>query len=132
MPCRMKKYLLSTLLVLCFACCTPFDSNNLNKRMIQGRWEQVNIIPLDNDSISTDDSALSTMILDFRGDSCFETFSDADSNRHFGFMISSYVIRLEEANRPTSHLVIAKLTDDSLVFRTDSKILKYKKIDSHQ
>lgn len=129
----MKNYLLLIIIIFCFSCCTPFDSDRLNKKLIQGRWEQVDVISSDADSVFADREMHSATFLQFRGDSCFETLrrADVDRNRYFQFDVNSYVVSLKETDHPTNYLVIAKLTADSLVFQVGSRILKYKRVDQY-
>lgn len=126
----MKKSL-TLIFILSLFSCTPFDSNKLNKELIQGRWIQEQIFTENGDSIVIPEDYHSKNTLYFWGDSCHEVLEDIDtvSDRLFRFDINSYILSLDEKDYPINYLKIAKLTEDSLILQLNSRVYKYKKIE---
>ncbi len=125
----MKKYLFVLITTVLF-CCTPYDSNKVNHKLIQGKWMQVDLISYDDRLAPVDeDIAPQNASLYFWGDSCVEHIKDIARERYFKFNINSFIIGLEEEGHPTSYLKIAKLTEDSLVLHIDARILRYARND---
>lgn len=124
----MKKSL-TLIFILSLFSCSPFDSNKLNKELIQGKWVQEQIISVNGDSIVIPEDYNSENSLYFWGDSCIEILENMDtvSNRLFRFDINSYILSLEETDFPINYLKIAKLTEDSLILQLSSRVYKYKK-----
>lgn len=125
----MKKYLFVLMTTVLF-CCTPYDSNKVNHKLIQGEWIQVDLVSYNEQLAPIDEEiAPQNASLYFWGDSCLEHIRDIEKERYFKFDINNFIIALEEEGQPTSYLKIAKLTDDSLILHIDARILRYAKKD---
>lgn len=125
----MKKYLFVLMTTVLF-CCTPYDSNKVNHKLIQGEWIQVDLVSYNEQLAPIDEEiAPQNASLYFWGDSCLEHIRDIEKERYFKFNINNFIIGLEEGGHPTSYLKIAKLTNDSLILLTDVRVLRYARKD---
>lgn len=125
----MRKVVTVLILIIFCISCKRFDSNKLNHQLIQGGWNQVQIIyPHEiKDSLVVENTVEETK-LRFTGDSCIEEMLDVGEEKLFTFQIKDYILRLEEKDVSTNYLEIVKLTKDSLVLQTKYQRWKYTKI----
>lgn len=116
------------LFVILLVGCTPYNNNEVNRKLIQGKWSQVSLSSIDKDqSKLNEEIVMNNATLYFWGDSCIEQIKDISEEKKFKVKINNFIIGLEEEGVPINYLKIAKLTSDSLILHTNEKILKYSK-----
>lgn len=122
----MRKILLTTLLIILCASCRRFDSNALNHQLIQGTWNQVEIVYSNGgaDSLIIEYPQHLTS-LRFDIDSCIETMEDMKEEHRFTYKIKNYVLKLDKGEERSNFLNIIKLTKDSLILRSGNQSWKY-------
>lgn len=120
------------LLISClFYCCKPYDTNEANKQLVQGKWMLVDLkragIP---DSLSVDFNDQKTILI-FKDSLFTQQLVDLDQVENYQFRINNYRLGLFENSLLVQELSIDKLTKDSLILtqKADSSIWKYKKIE---
>lgn len=125
-PSPMKKVLIALLIPFVGFACTPFDSNQYNKKLIQHSWQQVEISYPDKlgDSLITEQSKGVT-ILTFTPDSCFEKLQDLKTSIHYSYDIKDYILKLERDSNNINYLNIQKLTTDSLILYSNYRFWRY-------
>lgn len=123
----MLRYLFFYIFITTFLySCTPFDSDQHNKKLLQAKWEQVEIAyPNESgDSLVVEIPEGLTM-LTFVGDSCLEQMVDIDKSQLYSFEIKDYVLKLEKDSSSINYLDIRKLTKDSLILHSNYRLWKY-------
>lgn len=117
---------MSILFVL--SCCTPYDSNKVNKELLNGKWVLTDVDHSNYDTIKVDYTNELTYLL-FKQDSCIQVMPDLQDTSYFSFRVHNYEIQLLQKNNPVGRLEIDILTKDSLVLLRDSNRYQYKRIE---
>lgn len=123
----MTRYLLSYIFITIFLySCTPFDSDQHNKKLLQAKWEQVEIVyPNESGDSLVVEMPEGLTMLTFVGDSCLEQMVDIDKSQLYSFEIKDYVLKLEKDSSSINYLDIRKLTEDSLILHSNYRLWKY-------
>lgn len=124
---RVRKKLIYIIcsLILCVSC-KNFDSDSLNRTLIQGNWEQVQITyPDEQGETLITESPQDATLLQFREDSCIEVIPDVNQKKYFTYQIKSYILQLKEGEGKSNVLSISKLTEDSLILQNKYQTWKY-------
>lgn len=121
------RYFFSYICIVIMLCsCTSFDSDKYNKKLIQAKWQQVEIVYPNEigDSLLVEVPEGLTM-LTFVGDSCLEQMLDINKSQLYSYDIKDYVLKLEKDSSSINYLDIRKLTKDSLTLHSNYRLWKY-------
>lgn len=126
----MKKHQLSLLsfIILLFFSCTAYDSDRVNRQLIQGKWMLVDVNDRIYDTVFVDYHKEITYLL-FEGDKCTELLQDLNDTTHFNFNIRDYSLNLYKDSLLISIFAITTLTKDSLTLSVDKSHRRYIKIE---
>lgn len=108
-----------TLFIAAFTQCDGFDSDKMNKHLVQGKWRLVDAKQLVNDTakINLNDLEISLM---FKGDTCIQDLTGLKTTL-YTFSIHNYTLLLFKDSVFENRLEINKLTEDSLIFTQDKE-----------
>lgn len=126
----MKKSRLFILLIISFyfAACKPYDANEVNRQLLQGKWILTDANYPNKDSIEIDYSKEITYLI-FKGDSCIEHLSNLRNETRYKFDVDDYTLKLFQDSTLIGQLDILALSGDSLILGGQSEwYRKYKKI----
>lgn len=110
---------LSIILVLVsslFFSCTPYNSDQANKKMLQGEW------------LLVDSTIVDSVMLIFDADVCREYIPSKDYEATYKLSIRNYWLTLHESDSSRLRFDIVALSNDSLVLDNGNRIGIYKKI----
>lgn len=112
-----------------FLYCTPYDSNEANRQIIQGKWMLVDLKRSSAfDSLSVDFLEQQTYLV-FEDSLFSQKFVDLEQIETYKFKIKNFRLGLFDNDLLVQELDIDKLTKDSLILsqKADSSIWVYKK-----
>lgn len=121
-----KLCFVSSLLVTLFSFCTPYDSDKVNYRLIQGTWILADS-EHDNSAIDTvkvDYSKEKTLLV-FEEGRCVQLMPDLKDTINFTYQIKSFDLRLYRDDVPNSTFNITLLTADSLILTAGESAMVY-------
>lgn len=124
---RSKTVLLLTLITL-LHCCTPYNSDDANFKMIQGKWMLVDVDRDAYDSVEVDYNQQITY-LTFERDTCIQELVDLGESSKYSFTIQNFNLSLFQNSVLDNSLNIDLLTPDSLILsRGNDGVWRYLKI----
>lgn len=101
-------------LVTLLCCCTPYNSDSANLKLIQGKWILVDVKRDAYDSVEVDYNKQITY-LTFEGDTCIQELVDLAESSKYSFTIQNFNLNLYKASALDNSLNISLLTSDSLI-----------------
>jgi hypothetical protein len=107
------------LLLAAFAQCRSFDSDEANRRLIQGKWRLVDAGQAVNDTAEINLKELK-IFLTFKGDTCIQDLTGLKTTE-YTFSIHNYILFLFKDSVFENKLEISALTEDSLIFAQDER-----------
>lgn len=129
LSCGMRNTLILLLLLSCVVACTPYNSDKVNKQLLQGRWLMQDTYYISSDSsIISEYSPGDSIILLFDEDRYKEYFSNGGKEINLRFDISDYRIMFYKDSSIFDWTNIDVLSPDSLVLSKANRIWQYKKI----
>lgn len=127
----MKKYILIlSLLILLpvfLLSCKPYNSNEVNRQLLQGSWKLIATNNLERDS--SDAGLHIDFDIRFEGDSCCEYARDFNRLTKYKFLIDDFSLDLFNNDSLVSKINITTLTKDSLTLSQLRTWWVYKKIE---
>lgn len=114
--------------VFAFASCTPYNSDQVNTKLIQGKWLLVEADRAVFDTIEVDYTKDLTYLI-FEGNKCSQYMSDWEDTIDFSYTIHDYELDLYKDSIPFRKLIINALAPDSLVLSFKEDKWKYKKLE---
>lgn len=125
---EMKYYtIISFFFILIFiVSCTSYNSDDTNKRLIQGTWALIDVEHSRYDSVHIDYSKEQTYLI-FKGDSCREYMIDLEDTVDLAFLIRDYHLAFTRNDTIISRFSIDSLTNRTLVLSFDKNRRIYKK-----
>ncbi len=117
--------------VFVFFTCTPYNSSETNRKMLQGHW-----VLYDLDIAVQDDTAFysnmrDTAIIIFERDSCYDFFVKPNVLLSYSFNVDNYEISTYVNDSLISKSEILALSNDSLVLEKKNVKFKYKKFETN-
>lgn len=125
----MKKGLIALLIFCLFYACTPYDSNKVNKQLLQGTWLLQDLYYISSDSILISEyKPKDSVTLLFDEDNYKEYIGVSHETVDLMFNVSDYRIMFYQDSSIYDWTNIEALSPDSLVLSKANRIWKYKKI----
>lgn len=106
--------------------CTPYNSNEVNKELIQGTWRLIDVEHSVYDSVFIDYSKEQTYLI-FKGDSCREYMQDLKDTLNLAFLIKDYHLAFTSNDTIIGRFSIDSLTDKTMILSFESNMRIYKK-----
>jgi len=116
---RINIILVIVFLLSSFTHCKSFDSDEVNRRLIQGKWRLVDAKQAVRDSVKIDLNDLQISLM-FKGDTCIQDLTGLKTTE-YTFSIHNYTLLLFRDSVFENKLEINKLTEDSLIFTQDKE-----------
>lgn len=111
----IKVYNIAFVILICIlSSCKRFDSDTLNRQMIQGKWRLVDVERKAYDSVKIDYTQQVTYLI-FDGDKCTQDMVGLTTS-NYRFTIHNYMLTLYVDSVFDNRLEINTLTRDSLIF----------------
>lgn len=106
--------------------CKPYNSDEVNSRMIQGKWRLVDIVKEQDDTVSNDLNWQEVFLI-FDGNKCTQEMVGLITTE-YTFSIHDYKLMLYKDSVFDNDLQINTLTSDSLIFtKGPDRTMIYKK-----
>lgn len=107
--------------------CKPYDANEVNRQLLQGKWILTDANYPNKDSIEINYSKEITY-LTFKQDSCIEYLYNLENETRYKFDVDDYTLKLFQDSIIVGQLEILALSGDSLILGGQSEwYRKYKK-----
>lgn len=124
---QANKILLFALLAGVLLCCKPYNSDEANHKLIQGKWMLVDVERDMFDTVKVDYNKQLTYLI-FNDNKCSQQMVDLNETSNYTFTIRDFDLNLYTDSVLNNTLHINKLTTDSLILsKGDSGLWKYKK-----
>ena len=125
---QFNRLILSILFTSLLLCCKPYNSDEANQKLIQGKWMLVDADRDLLDTIKVDYNKQVTYLV-FTGNKCSQQMVDLNETTDYTFTISDFDLNLHTDSVLDNKLHIDLLTADSLILsKGDKSLWKYKKI----
>lgn len=126
---RANKIILLALFAGLLLCCKPYNSNEANGKLIQGKWMLVDTDRDLFDTVKIDYNKQVTYLI-FNGDKCSQQMVDLNEISDYRFTIEDFNLNLYTDSVLNNTLHINLLTADSLILsKGENSMWKYKKIE---
>lgn len=123
------RIVICTMCILLLCNCKPYNADESNNKLIQGKWMLVDADRDDYDSVKIDYSRQVTYLI-FDGDKCTQQMPDLDEDSNYRFIINNYELKLYQDTALVNMLKINTLSADSLVLtQFENSCWKYIKIE---
>lgn len=125
---------LSIIIVACLsvlftiAACTPYDSNRVNKELVQGKWQLVDVEHELYDTIAVDYASELTYLI-FEEDTCIQYMPDLNDTLKLMFSIRDFQLAFIKDSLVVSKFNIDSLTDYKLVLSQSEGERVYKRVE---
>lgn len=106
--------------------CTPYNSDDANRTLIQGTWKLENVEHSVYDSVYVDYAKEETFLI-FKGDSCREYMVDLADTLDLSFIIRDYHLAFVRNDTIIGRFSIDSLTNKTLVLSFEKNRRIYKK-----
>lgn len=120
--------IISFLVAYVIVSCTPYNSNEVNKQLIQGKWLLMDVEHDVYDTISVDYIREETY-LSFEGDSCIQYMPDLKDTLNLSFSIKDYQLAFFKDSLIVGKFSIDSLTDKKLILSHDLSERVYLKVE---
>jgi hypothetical protein len=125
---QAKKTIFFILFTSLLLCCKPYNSDEANHKLIQGKWMLVDADRELFDSVNIDYDKQITYLV-FNGDKCSQQMVDLNEISDYTFTIQDFDLNLYTDSVLNNTLHIDMLTADSLILsKGENSLWKYKKI----
>lgn len=120
-----------TISVLLFiASCTYYNSDKVNTKMIQGKWQLIDVEHNIYDTVSVDYTKEQTYLI-FEDDRCTQYMPDLKDTLHLIFSIRDYQLAFFKDSTLVSVFSIDSLTEQTLILSHETNERIYKKIEQN-
>ncbi|NDV94230.1 hypothetical protein D0T84_04760 [Dysgonomonas sp. 521] len=125
---KLIQVILVILYLLTISSCKPYNSDEVNNRMIQGKWRLVDIEREQSDTVN-EDLEQQEVFLIFDGNKCTQDMVGLITTE-YTFSIHNYTLMLYKDSVFDNNLYINTLTSDSLIFTKGAdQVMIYKKME---
>lgn len=108
--------------------CKPYDSDEVNRQLLQGKWMLLKPDYADRDSVASGIGQEYTY-LSFDADTCREDMPDLHIRSTYIFKVNDFTLNLYARDSLINTLRILRLTNDSLTLSKDADRWRYKRVE---
>lgn len=117
-------------ILLSIVSCTYYNSDKVNMKMIQGKWQLVDVEHNIYDTVSVDYTKEQTYLI-FEDDKCTQYMPDLKDTLKLNFSIRDYQLAFIKDSTLISVFSIDSLTEQTLILSHETNERIYKKVEQN-